>query len=663
MNHFNQIKLTQAFGLISLLPLATCLIMIYFLFTHLHEEKQHAQRDEERLVLMALLDEVAHQHAVERGLTAGFLGAPTPESRLAMDKQRTNADAAADALLSLDLNAYPALNTHQIEQLLAEVGEALSQKAAIRQSVDMREGQSAFGYYSALNQDALESVNRLILTMHNTELRHQLRASWHLMMAKERAGQYRGMLNGLFARGSSTTVQHSKVVRYYDFEQKQLQEFARLAPARWSDTMAQLKRLPHWQQVRQTLQSFTSQQSLDKVSGPANWFELASQRINDMKELVIQLDRESEAIAKQEVRDAELRMIIGTSSLGLLIIITLALVRRFNRLTISQVRDIQDALKQVSVEHDLTVRVNQHASNELGEIAQALDSHMGQMQQQFIHTREQMDASLAQLDAITQASATAQKQATQQHEQTECIAAAIKEMHLASHSIASSMQSASKETDCVEQLCLTSQSQLSLLQETMADMEQELTQSFERVQVLVDSTTQIQGILSAIEGIAEQTNLLALNAAIEAARAGEQGRGFAVVAEEVRNLAKRTSEATEEINQLISSLLQGSEQAHAAMSSSRTLTQEAAGQINENNDRINSLFSGISRLNTLIAQTATASEQQSVVVNEINGNVITVTQLSDQTIAKVDETQHTVSQMLKAVSALNQQVKRYRITP
>ena len=173
--------------------------------------------------------------------------------------------------------------------------------------------------------------------------------------------------------------------------------------------------------------------------------------------------------------------------------------------------------------------------------------------------------------------------------------------------------------------------------QAVASLADEIAEAGTVIGTLAEHTQSIGSILEVIRSISEQTNLLALNAAIEAARAGEQGRGFAVVADEVRTLARRSAEATEEIQQTINRLQGESNRAVTAMQSGQERAHQVVSEAHAAEQALGRIARHIEQLNDMNIQIATATEEQSSVVGEINRNVDEINNLTLASAAIAEE--------------------------
>lgn len=271
-------------------------------------------------------------------------------------------------------------------------------------------------------------------------------------------------------------------------------------------------------------------------------------------------------------------------------------------------------------------------------------------------TAEHLSASTEQMQAQSDY---ARQGVTRQQLETDQIATAINEMTATVQEVARSATDAANAAAQADQEANNGKNVVAKTVSSIQTLAENVEEAADVIQKLEVDTTEIGGVLDVIKGIADQTNLLALNAAIEAARAGEQGRGFAVVADEVRTLASRTQESTEEINGMIEKLQTGAKNAVNVMETGRQLAQNGVEQASMAGQSLQSITQSVATINDMNTQIAGAAEEQSKVAEEINRNVVNISQVADETANNVSQVADKSAELGNLALALNTEVERF----
>lgn len=363
-------------------------------------------------------------------------------------------------------------------------------------------------------------------------------------------------------------------------------------------------------------------------------------------------------LAEQQSGAASTLMIIGVlialAGLGVMLLVGYNLAR--------PARQLVGMLNEVARgDGDLTRRLPVERADEFGAIAAGfnafLDKLQGMIREVVGSVQQVTDAAENTADIAMRTNDGVQKQLAE----IELVATAVAEMTATAQDVA---RNASLAAEAAGNANGSASHGREVVQQTAATIQQlsaDIQQAVKTVESLARDSENITSILDVIRGIAEQTNLLALNAAIEAARAGEHGRGFAVVADEVRNLALKTRASTEEIQQMIEQLQNGTRQTVRVMEQSRARTGESVLQAEEADAALMSITQAVSVINDMNIQIASAAEQQSAVAEDINRNVANIGTVANEVAGGAAESSTASAGLTKLAEHQRRLINQFRV--
>ena len=366
----------------------------------------------------------------------------------------------------------------------------------------------------------------------------------------------------------------------------------------------------------------------------------------------------ADATAAMETQRSSAYMLLGIIT-ALAVVIGLAAATVISRMIVGPLRYTVQLAQRVA-DGDLSQSETVTRRDELGQLQQAMYAMTESLRGLIGRIGGgvgQIAAAAEQLSAVTaQTSIGVQKQ----REETDQVATAMHQMAATVQEVAQNAEQASLAARQADQQARQGDLVVQEAIGQIGNLSGEVEHSAQAIEELNAESGRIGSVLEVIRAVAEQTNLLALNAAIEAARAGEQGRGFAVVADEVRALARRTHDSTEEIESLIGNLQQVAQKAVEQMQTSRDLTQRTVDLASEAGIALGRITESVSTIEQMNQQIAAASEEQSAVAENISESVTRVRDIGAQSASGSEQTASASAELARLGIELQGLVARFR---
>ena len=412
--------------------------------------------------------------------------------------------------------------------------------------------------------------------------------------------------------------------------------------------------------------------SKEMVDGTAD-FAAIGQRSKEMSEQLESLQKDLdkfhsdryasftqsfESVTKKAESTTITGIIVGVVTIAILFIVAVPIARAIRK----SLKEIIDSMQDIAQENgDLTVRLTTDSTDEIGDLVHWFNSFIEKLQGVI---KNVVDTALP----LAETSNTIQKLSEQTidsfQRQADSVVQSRQSVEEMSHSVSEITNNAAEAAESARNASIEADKGKQVVESTVKgirELADNVTHSAESINQLQEDTNRVNVVLEVIRGIAEQTNLLALNAAIEAARAGEQGRGFAVVADEVRNLASRTQESTQEINQMLEQLQSAASQAVSMMESSRNSVKASVESANAAGESLVSITETVNTITDMNGAIASATDEQNQVSGVMVGHVEDIQTCADEASSASTEIASVSVQLAELASELEKVALQFKV--
>ncbi|MFD2166748.1 methyl-accepting chemotaxis protein [Thalassotalea euphylliae] len=649
--------ISSRLNLFIMVPCILLALVVSYDVYHSYQRMANAYESEYNAFLSHQTLVLVHEIQKERGLTAGYIGSKGKNFGGELSRQRLLVDDAFETLKRRRDNWQL---SHEMNKAYKDFIEPFKHISKTRRDVDSLSMQlnEALSFYTNTNSLGLHIVIMASKLSSNQVISAELFSIYNFSSTKESAGIERAVLANVLSANRFTPqlrIKHTelvtkqKVFTYEALESATSDIIDIFNEALSSESNTKVEA------YRKVISSKNSNFSIQS----SDWFEAATERINVLKqaeEKALQVVDET-AIAIQT--EAVIILVVELVILIIGIVVTIALSMAI-RIRKNQSDMIKKGIEIAVDERDLADEIPVVSFDELGEAAKGINSltklFSNDLKEFLLASQNINTSSLETATAISQSQHNLEKQQTE----LEGISASILQMDASFNDIASSMENNTNSIHKVVNEAIDGKGVVTNAVTVIQEAARDMTESAESINHLNERVGSITSMVQLIQGIAEQTNLLALNAAIEAARAGEQGRGFAVVADEVRSLASRTQQSTEDIARIVSELQEGSKQAFNIIEHGKENALDASTQAELIKETLDRISTQICEVQIVSDKVTSSTKEQAGALESVSESIANISQRSSENVTGAKQISTAAELIAQSADDMDENILKYK---